>query len=188
VSTLLARALERAELDLLVLGALADRLRAAERGDVVRLHLDRPGDDGVRTFGRDELDAAGDAHVFLKRIAIARLSGERGAPVRVDGEGVGLQLAQVALAYGADEIVVSLGKLSLEVFGGDDLALKEKAVLRERELCTLVRCAGRTPRIVEHRGGLAAEREPDTTTKAQKKFRAPGREVAGLAPKDGDVG
>ncbi|MBX7196895.1 MAG: hypothetical protein K1X94_32900, partial [Sandaracinaceae bacterium] len=175
--TLLARALESAELDLLVLGALADRLRAAERGEVVRLHLDRPGDDGVKSFGKADLDAAGDAQVLLRRIAVARLSGERGAPLRVDAEGLGLQLAQLALAYGADEIVVPLGKLSLEVFGGDDVTAKEKAVLRERELCTLIRCAGRAPRIVEHRSGVAVEREPDTTTRAQKKFRAPGREA-----------
>lgn len=183
MSTLLARALSNAALDPLVLGALADRLRAAERGDVVRLHLDRPGEDSVRTFGRAELEAAGDAQVLLRNIAIARLSSERGAPLRVDGEGLGLQLAQVALAYGADEIVVPLGRVSLEVFGGDDVTAKEKAVLRERELCTLIRCAGRTPRIVEHRNGQSVEREPDTTTKAQKKFRAPGREA-----REGDVG
>lgn len=189
MSTLLARALEGAQLDLLVVGALADRLRAAERGDVVRLHLDRPGDDAVRTFGRAELDAAGDAHVFLRQLAIARLSSERGAALRVDAESLGLPLAQVALAYGADEIVVPLGKLSLEVFGGDDVSAKEKAVLRERELCTLIRCAGRVPRIVEHRAGVAVERDPDTTTKAQKKFRAPGREAAEAREHEtGDVG
>lgn len=185
MSTLLARALESASLDLLVLGALADRLRFAERSDVVRLHLDRPQDDGVRTFGRDDLERAGDAQTLLRSIAIARLSGERGAPLRIDAD-LGLQLAQVALAYGADEIVVPLGKLSLEVFGGDDVTAKEKAVLRERELCTLIRCAGRIPRIVEHRGGETTERDPDNTTKAQKKFRAPGREAA--EQEAGDVG
>lgn len=178
MSTLLSRALEAAGLDLLVLGALADRLRCAERGDVVRLHLDRPADDGVRTFGRTELEAAGDAQVLLRSIAIARLAGERGAPIRIDAEGLGLPLAQVALAYGADEIVVLVGRVALEVFGGDDVSAKEKAVLRERELCTLIRSAGRTPRIVEHRHGEAFERDPDVTTPAQKKFRAPGREVA----------
>ncbi|MBI2389610.1 MAG: hypothetical protein HYV09_08440 [Deltaproteobacteria bacterium] len=178
MSTLLARALERADLDPLVLGALADRLREAERGDVVRVHLDRPGDDGVRTFGRAELDAAGDGRSFLRAICVARLAGDKGAALRVDAEAIGLPLAQVALAHGADELVAPIARLSLEVFGGDEASANEKAVLRERELCTLVRCAGRTPRIVEHRGGVVVEREPDTTSRATRRFRAPGREVA----------
>ena len=96
MSTLLARALEGANLDLLLLGALADKMRAAERGDVVRLHLDVPSDE-VPTF-----DRADDAHSFLRKIAIARLSGR--GPIRVDARTIGMQLAQVALTFGADDI------------------------------------------------------------------------------------
>lgn len=180
MSTMLARALEDARLDLLLLGALADRMRAAERGDVVRLHLDRPRDE-VRTFGKADLESADDGSALLRRVAVARLSGERGAPLRVDAEGLGLQLAQVALAFGADEIVAPVGRLALEVYGEGESSANERAVLRERELCALVAAAGRVPRIVEHRGGAAVERDPDTTTHATRRFRAPGREARELA-------
>lgn len=169
MSTLLARALESANLDLLLLGALADKMRAAERGDVVRLFLDPPSDE-TRTF-----DAADDGHAFLRAVAIARLSGT--GAIRVDARGVGLQLAQVALTFGADEIVVSVreGKRALEVFGGDEASAREKEILRERELVGLIRAAGRVARIVDRNG----ERDPDETSHAVRRFRAPGRELQG---------
>ncbi|MGZ3423451.1 MAG: hypothetical protein ACXVEF_26165 [Polyangiales bacterium] len=165
MSTLLARALE--DVDLLVLGALADRVRQAERGDVVKIHIDRPTDQ-TRTFG--EVD--GHAHAFLRKVAIARLAGENG-PIRIDAEGVGLQIAQVALTFGADEIVVPIHRM-LEVYGEREAPKDEKSILREREICGLVTAAGRVPRIVER----GVEREPDTTSHAVRKFRAPGREAA----------
>lgn len=160
MSTLLARALDAAKLDLLLLGALADRMRRAERGEVVRLHLDRT--DDAPAFDRVESDA----HTFLRAIATARLTS--GGPIRIDAEAIGLQLAQVALTFGADEIVVPIEKLTLEVYGND-----EKRVLRERELIGLIRSAGRVARIVEK----GIERDPDETTPAQRRFRAPGREA-----------
>jgi hypothetical protein len=171
MSTLLARALEAADLDLLLLGALADKLRAAQRGEVVRLFIETPTDE-VRTF-----DTADDAHTFLRTIAISRLSGD--GAIRVDARGIGLQLAQVALTFGADEIIASVreenGKRSLEVYGGDDVNAREKEVLRERELVGLIRSAGRVARVVDRNG----ERDPDETTHAVRKFRAPGREARG---------
>lgn len=160
MSTLLARALDAANLDLLLLGALADRMRAAERGDVVRIHLDRTGE--VELFD----NPGNDAHSFLRRVATARLTA--GGPIRIDAESVGLQLAQVALTFGADELCVPIERLSLEVYGNE-----EKRVLRERELVGLIRSAGRVARVVER----GVERDPDETTPAQRRFRAPGREV-----------
>jgi hypothetical protein len=165
MSTLLARALE--DLDLLVLGALADRVRQAERGDAVKIHIDKPTDD-VRTF----TSVDGHAHALLKKIAITRLAGEKG-PIRVDAEAVGLQIAQVALTFGADEIVVPVHRM-LEVYGERDAPKDDKSILREREICGLVTAAGRVPRIVER----GVERDPDTTSHAVRKFRAPGREAA----------
>ncbi len=177
MSVLLARALEAAKLDLLLLGALADKMRVAERGELVRLFIERPRDE-VKTFARAELDAAGDAHTFLRSIAIARLSGS--GAIRVDGESIGLQLAQVALTFGADEIIATVrdehGKRSLEVYGSEDANVREKEVLRERELVGLIRSAGRVARVVDRNG----ERDPDETTHAVRKFRAPGREAREL--------
>lgn len=170
-----ARALHEARLDLLLLGALADRLRRAERGDVVRLHLDPPVDPAPISFGAEERAAHADGHGFCRAVAEARLAGPGGA-IRVDVEAIGLPLAQVALAFGADEWVVTR-KLSLRLFGEGDADQERLALLRERELVGLVRAAGRVPRIVERRGGETVERDPDETTPAARKFRAPGREI-----------
>jgi hypothetical protein len=160
MSALLTRALEHANLDLLLLGALADRMRRAERGEVVRLYVDRPNDE-VPVLSEVE-----DGHAFLRRVAVQRLT--VGGLIRIDAEAVGLQLAQVALTFGADEIVIPIEKLSLEVYGNE-----EKRVLRERELVGLIRAAGRVARVVER----GVERDPDETTPAQRRFRAPGREA-----------
>ena len=61
----------------------------------------------------------------------------------MDAEVVGLPIAQVALAFGADELVTPLRSSRLEVYGEG-----EQAVLRERELAALVRSAGREPIVV----------------------------------------
>lgn len=174
----IARALREAHLDLLLLGGLADRLRKAERGDVVRLWFDAPEGEAC-TFGAEARAEASDGHAFVRRIAEARLSGPLGGAIRIDVEAVGLPLAQVALAFGADEWVVPR-KLSLRVYGEGDADAERLALLRERELVTLVRGAGRTPRIVERRDREVVERDPDETTPATRKFRAPGREVRAL--------
>lgn len=175
MSVLLARALDAANLDLLLLGALADRMRQAERGDVVRLHLERPRDEVVA------FDDVADGHAFLRRVASARLT--RGGVVRIDAEAVGLQLAQVALTFGADELICPPEKLVLEVYAASGtLASDEKKLLRERELVGLIRAAGRMVRVVDRNG----ERDPDETTPAQRRFRAPGRDV-GQTVREGDA-
>ena len=73
----------------------------------------------------------------------------------------------MALTFGADELVATV-KRGLEVYGEGDVE-----VLREREICGLIRAAGRVVRVVDRNG----EREPDETTHAVRKFRAPGREA-----------
>lgn len=170
MSALLGRALEAANIDLLLLGGLADRMRRFERGDVVRLHLQAPKDEVVA------FDSAEDGHAFLRRVANARLT--TGGVIRVDADAVSLQLAQLALTFGADELVVRIDKLSLEVFAPNADASgaareDEKRILRERELVALIRAAGRVARVVDR----GVERDPDETTPAQRRFRAPGREA-----------
>ena len=158
-------ALERRlpDLDVLVLGALADRVRAAECGDGVRVHLQRPGDEGVFVLG--EAGVGGEA--FVRAAARQRLLGPEGAPVRIDVDAAGIEIAQVALAFGATEWIAPVRRS----------VITESAILRERELAALVRSAARTPRIVEWLAGVAHERDVDSTSAAKKRFRAPGRDV-----------
>ncbi len=168
-------------LDILVLGALADRVRVAEakRGDAVRIHVDPPGRSDAMTLPRFDPVAGGQA--FLRSVARARIEGAAGAALRVDVDDVGLQLAQVALAYGADELVYMHSRRGrgLAVLGaeGDELAA---AVVRERELAALLSAIGRPPRFVEWHGDESHERGVDETSTAKRKFRAPGRETRAL--------
>ncbi|MEO7093293.1 MAG: hypothetical protein ABI175_08580, partial [Polyangiales bacterium] len=111
---------------------------------------------------------------FLRAVARARLLGKAGATVRIDVDDVGLQLAQVCLAYGASELVAPQQRRSIVTDGeGDAFA---QAILRERELASLVVAAGREPRIVDLKDGEVRERAVDEHSAVKKKFRAPGRE------------
>jgi hypothetical protein len=157
-------------LDALVVGALADRVRVADRGAVVRIHLRRPADDVAPLPSFDPIEGG---IAFLRRVARARLLGAPRAIVRIDVDDVGMQLAQVCLAYGADELVAPHDRRSLTTADGDAFA---QAILRERELAALVRAAGREPRIVEIEGGVTRERSVDDHSAVKKKFRAPGRD------------
>ena len=158
-------------LDVLVLGALADRVRAAECGAVVRIHLGRPLDE---VAALPPFDPIAGGIVFLRAVARARLLGAAGARIRVDIDDVGLQLAQVCLTYGANELVAPQKKRSIVTDAQGDAAAQ--AILRERELAALVVAAGRRPLIVETKNGRALERAVDQQTAVKKQFRAPGRE------------
>jgi hypothetical protein len=165
-----ARAMEErfASIDLLVLGAMADRVRAAEVGDVVRLHLQRPSS-GEGVVLVSDFDPAAGGHAFVRRVARARLLGSPGISVRIDVDAVGVEIAQVGLAFGANELVVPMRR--------SIVTTEADAVVRERELAALVRTAHRTPRVVEWLAGAPRERDVDVTTEARRRFRAPGRET-----------
>ena len=141
--------------DLLVLGALADRVRAEEVGDEVRIYTDDeaggadvvllPRADGVTT-GLD----------LLREIAVTRATGPRGVRVRVDWTRCGLELAQIALGFGANELSGRIvNKRGLPMAEGEKLGvgkksrLEEADVVKRRELEGFVRRAGRTPSFVQ---------------------------------------
>ena len=179
-------------LDLLLLGAMADRVRAHDRGAVVKIHIDRPNppgrsaredvrprepegapaDDEIITIAESE-----SGHALSRRVACARLRGSARLALRVDCEALGLQIAQVMLAFGADELIAPVFKLTLEVYGEADAGAQERAVLREREIAALVRAARREPVVVQWRTGIATERAVDESSVAKRRFRAPGRDV-----------
>jgi 2-iminoacetate synthase ThiH len=143
--------------DLLALGALADRVRAEEVGDEVCIHTADPGDDGdpllvtVPPEGRDVTGLE-----LLREVAIARVAGPRGARVRVDWARCGLELAQVTLGFGANELVGRIAnKRGLPLAEGELLGVGKKSrlveaqVVKRGELAGFVERAGRTPRFVD---------------------------------------
>ncbi len=145
--------------DLLVLGALADSVRADEVGPAVRIYLSEANDDGAPFLlvPRDGADLTG--LELLREVAVARVAGPRGARVRVDWTRCGLELAQVALGFGADELVGRIAsKRGLPIADGELSGVGKRSarvpaqLVKRNELASYVRRAGRTPVFVNSDG------------------------------------
>jgi 2-iminoacetate synthase ThiH len=159
--------------DLLALGALADRVRADEVGADVVLYTHRPpADDGAVAV----LPADGESPTgleLLRQVAVARVTGAPRARVRVDWSRCGLELAQVALGFGASELVGPIAsKRGLPLQEGELLGVGKKSqrelaqVVKRRELAGFVRRAGRVPVFVGPDGNPepAPDERPETPT------------------------
>lgn len=144
--------------DLLALGAYADRVRAEEVGAEVV----------IRTYGADDADDADGGEPaavrfpadgaqltgleLLREVAIARVTGASGVCIALDWTACGLELAQVALGFGANELRGRIAdKRGLPFAEGELLGVGKKsrlepaAVAKEKEIAGLVVRAGRTP-------------------------------------------
>jgi 2-iminoacetate synthase ThiH len=154
--------------DLLTLGALADRVRAEDVGAEVRVYVYEPVDD-PRDAAEGRLvvlPRSGRALTgleLLREVAVARVTGPRGARVRVDWARCGLELAQVALGFGADELVGPIAtKRGLPIAEGEMLGVGKKSswelaqVVKRRELAACVERGGRVAVFV----GLDGVAEP----------------------------
>ncbi len=154
--------------DLLTLGALADRVRAEEVGAEVRVYVNAPVDDPRDTAeGRlvilPRSDRALTGLELLREVAVARVAGPRASRVRVDWARCGLELAQVALGFGADELVGPIAtKRGLPIAEGEMLGVGKKStwelaqVVKRRELAACVERGGRVAVFV----GLDGAAEP----------------------------
>jgi 2-iminoacetate synthase ThiH len=153
----IAKTLEHA--DLLAVGALADRVRAEEVGDLVRIYantLPEPNANAIDVRRGTTDDGAGIR--FLRAVAIARITGPIAALVRVDWAEIGLELAQVALGFGASELVGPIAnKRGLAI--ADDAEKKVKGAgmvsvqaMKQQELAGLVRQSGRRVVVIGPRG------------------------------------
>lgn len=145
--------------DLLLLGALADVVRQEEVGDEVRVLANvQNAHDGVP--GHQERGLA-----LLRAVALARITGPKGVAVRVDWGACGLEIAQVALGFGASELIGPIAsKRGLPI--ADDATKKLKGqgmvavqLLKTRELGELLRRAGREPVFVGADGHQVAAQE-----------------------------
>jgi 2-iminoacetate synthase ThiH len=148
--------------DLLALGALADRVRRDEVGEEVRIYP---------SF-QDDSQSSGQAHSativlpsadheltgleLLREVAIARVTGPYAAAVRVDWTSCGLELAQVSLGFGANELAGQItSKRGLPLADGELIGVGKRSrwelaqTQKKRELAALVRRAGREPVFAE---------------------------------------
>jgi hypothetical protein len=139
--------------DLLGLGAVADAVRVDDVGEVVHIHerAPRPGDPEVTwvdPIGASELD-------FLRAVAVARISARKGARIGVDWSQRGMELAQVALGFGASDLRGPITRKSgLPILADERLKVKGQGMvdlraIKRREIAALVTYAGRLPVFVE---------------------------------------
>jgi hypothetical protein len=144
--------------DLLVLGALADRVREEEVGAEVRvLPLTRHEDVGVALLPAVDQKLTG--LELLRAVAVARLTGPHAGAVRVDFGQSGLEIAQVALGFGANELIGPIVSKSGAAFAPGALVgvgrrsrLELASVAKRRELEGFIRLTGREPVFVDAEG------------------------------------
>lgn len=128
--------------DLLIVAGLADAVRARHRGDEVQLHdrTSMASADGLVCLdldvGRPDGPTGQEA---LLEVAYARLSTPADRGIAVDFEQIGLELAQTALAFGADGLC---GELS----GKRTLPLLDGPAARQREIEGLIERGGKRVR------------------------------------------
>jgi 2-iminoacetate synthase ThiH len=125
--------------DVLLLAGLADAVRERFHGDDVRLMgtaAAQHDPELLRLAFEDRGEGARTGQELLSEVALARLAtpGQRSIGVRVDE--LGLQLAQVALTFGADVLLCELG-------GDRILPLLDGPQARRAELALLIERAGR---------------------------------------------
>jgi 2-iminoacetate synthase ThiH len=149
--------------DLLALGALADRVRADEVGDGVRVFVEgaAPGYEAFASFPAVDAKDTMTGLELLRAVAIARITGPRGANIRVDWTWAGLEMAQVAIGFGANELAGRVAtKRGLPIAQGDMSGTGKKSemlpalLVKKRELVAWVRRAGRAPVLVLADGGV----------------------------------
>lgn len=139
--------------DLLTLGAVADAVRVEDVGDAVRIHEREPraGEHEVtwvETSSTSELD-------FLRAVAVARIAASAGARIGVDWSQRGLELAQVALGFGASELRGPIRRKSgLPIYADEKLKVKgqgmvELRAIKRQEIGALIKNAGRQPTFID---------------------------------------
>lgn len=131
------------KVDILILGALADALRSAETDDVVHVHPHAGDSVTWIARGASEIDV-------LSAVAVARITGPRHARIGVDWGETGMELAQVALGFGATDLTGPMTRKNGAMISEDDLkkvkgqGMVHVTALRRREIAALLRNAGRT--------------------------------------------
>lgn len=129
--------------DILILGAMADALRARECGNVVRIHPSAsPNVRWIDRTGKSELE-------LVREIALARITMEPGLPLGVDWATQGLEIQQVALGFGITDLTGPMTRKAGDLIDADALKkVKGKGMvaataLRRLEIAALIKNAGR---------------------------------------------
>ena len=149
--------------DLLALGALADEIRKVDVGDDVRFCTQATDADRAAYAGVFVPRAGKTGFAFLREVAIARITAEPGACVRVDWDDAGFELSQVGLGFGANEIWGALAnKRGLPILDEEMKKVKGEGMvslqaLKRRELTKLLSYVGRKVVFITGSGMLEVQ-------------------------------
>ena len=121
---------------------------------------------------------------LLREVAVARITGPRGARVRVDWTRCGLELAQVALGFGADELVGFVTtKRGLPIADGELAGVGKKSkrelaqVVKRKELAACVERGGRVAVFIRADGAVeTAEGVAEEADESERVVEAEGAE------------
>jgi hypothetical protein len=132
--------------DLMALGALADAIRKEDVGDNVYVFANA-------RANHDAVVAPASMHglELMREVAILRITAPKAARVRVDWGACSLEVAQVTLGFGANELVGPIAnRRGLPI--AEDAQKKVKGqgmvslqTLQMREIERVLKCAGKTP-------------------------------------------
>jgi 2-iminoacetate synthase ThiH len=140
--------------DLLLVAALADQVRARFRGDEVRIVTrSRLSETRLAVFEAVAAEDGPTGADVLREIALLRLATPAAESVAVSIDGLGLELAQTALLFGAD---VLFGDLA----GKRTLPLLDGPAARRRELQGLVERSGRRVHFADESAAQPQEQQP----------------------------
>ncbi|MEY4578060.1 MAG: hypothetical protein RL701_2763 [Pseudomonadota bacterium] len=142
--------------DLLLVAGLADARRARHHGDDVQLlSYAAARTAGVVVFDQTPTAAGATGAELLRELALLRLATPAHMAVAVSIEGLGLELAQTALLFGADALVGDLGNART-------LPLLDGVAARKRELEGLIVRSGRRAKFETTEPAATVQAAPAT--------------------------
>jgi hypothetical protein len=148
--------------DLLVLGAVADIVRTEDLGPTVHVHEGATGAGSPEVTWVEPVKGASELDV-LRAVAIARIVASRAARIGIDWSQCGMELAQVALGFGASDLRGPITRKSgLPIYEDEKLKVKGQGMvelrsIKKREIAALVTHAGRLPVFVDDSAPRARE-------------------------------
>lgn len=151
--------------DLMALGAVADLVRDEEVGGEVCIYELADGD-AAPSGSSDVVWVTKDTNDLdmLRDVAVARLTTKAGTRVGIDWGTCGLELAQIALGFGATDLRGSISRKSgLPILDEETKKVKGQGMvdlktLQRQEIAALIRYAGREPVFVEEARRGSAQR------------------------------
>ena len=138
------RAMLRGDIDILILGAIADaypRRRVRRRGSHPRMRTN-PVVTWIPRGGKSELE-------LLRACAIARITMARGAAIGLDWATQGLEIQQVALGFGITDLTGPMTRKAGDLIEAEALkkvqgqGMVAQTALRRLEIAALIKNAGR---------------------------------------------